>query len=425
MGMAEPLDSDAHKIFSKIHQTNDQVVIFGAGVAGEALFYVCKDFKVEVACFCDNNTNKTGKLLCGIPIIHISEIKKNWDQPIFLISAADIADVINQLDNLGYHKWYDSSQFLHSFDVHSHSLSVPSDFAEYVISTCSLCHQAFRNPNALFIRSVDIVITERCSLRCRNCANLMQYYKKPKNYPLKEVLRSLDALAGIVDSVNEIRVIGGEPLMSPVFMDVVRKLIEEPKFRRIIIYTNGTICPSKQNLSHMQHPKVLFFITDYGTLSKNIEPLKKRLDELKIERFVQPAQGWCECSSIRWHQRNEHERNEMFDNCCAKHTITLMNGTLYRCPFSANATTLRAIPENLKEHVQILSPSTQDRDTHTMRRNVMQFILRRQALQACDYCEGRPYGAGEIEPAVQTSHPMEYQTQPYSQKYAFQGGSDE
>ena len=32
---------------------------------------------------------------------------------------------------------------------------------------------------------MDVVITERCSLKCKDCANLMQYYEKPQNSDLE------------------------------------------------------------------------------------------------------------------------------------------------------------------------------------------------------------------------------------------------
>jgi hypothetical protein len=407
--MIDPPEDDVSEFFSQIQENRNQVVIFGAGVAGEALFHVCKDSGTEPVCFCDNNTYKTNKLLCGIPVRHISEIGKNLDHPVFLISAADIVDVVEQLESLEYQNWYDCSLLLQDFEVHRHTLSVPSDFAEYVISTCSVCHQAFRNPHGIFLRSVDIVITERCSLRCRDCANLMQYYMKPKNYPLEDILKSVHALSEIVDSVNELRVIGGEPLMSPVFTDVLETLIAYSKFRRIIIYTNGTICPSKQILRNLRHPKVLFFITDYGTLSKNLEPLKIRLDDLGIQQYVQPAQGWCDCGTVKWHKRDEHERMEVFRNCCAKHTVTLMNNSLYRCPFSANAENLHALPDSHEDSVCILNPPDQGRDLSLLNQDVLAFLSQQQPLHACDYCEGRPFGASEIEPAVQTPYPVEYQ----------------
>ena len=406
--MDDSLFAEAQNILSQVKAAGQDVAIFGAGVAGEALYHVCKDSGAAATCFCDNNTNKTGRTLNDIPVMHISEAAKVLQNPVFLISAADIIDVVEQLEGLGFKNWYDSVAFLRDFDVNRHALSTPGDFAEYVISTCVVCHQAFRNPEALFMRSVDIVITERCSLRCRDCANLMQYYRKPKNYALEDILNSVEALAASVDQINEVRVIGGEPLMNSAFASVVRRLIDEPKFNRVIIYTNGTICPSEERLRQIRHPKVLFFITHYGALSKNIERLTAQLEKFEIQHYVQVARGWSKCGTLNRHHRDENERNRVFADCCAKHLITLMNGRLYCCPFSANAETLGAIPRNPQDSVRILFPSGQDADASAVKREIIQFISRRTPLHACDICRGRPYGAPEIEPAVQAACPLPY-----------------
>jgi len=406
--MREKIPNKTKAVVAKILAANRTVVIFGAGVAGEALFHACNDAGINVAYFCDNNSNKTERELYGVPVIHTLKVSELVKEPVFLISAADIADVIEQLKSLGFNEWYDCIELLNNFDVNRHSLSAPPDFAEFVVSTGSMCHQAFRNPEALFMRSVDLVITERCSLRCQDCANLMQYYKTPKNYPLDDILNSIKSLSEIVDMVNEVRVIGGEPLMNPDFHVIIKKLIADPKFRHIIIYTNGTISPQKKKLSHLQDTKVLFLITDYGKLSRNIKSLTKKLQQLGIQHFVQPVQDWSACGSIHFHKRGENEKYALFNGCCSKHITTLMNGTLYRCPFSANATTLGAVPHNLEDEVSIPERSEDKQKMKTVRENALKLLSKKHPLKACDYCAGRPYGAAEIEPAIQVSSPLEY-----------------
>ena len=33
----------------------------------------------------------------------------------------------------------------------------------------------------LNLKTIDIQVTERCSLKCKDCSNLMQYYERPQN----------------------------------------------------------------------------------------------------------------------------------------------------------------------------------------------------------------------------------------------------
>ena len=42
------------------------------------------------------------------------------------------------------------------------------------------------------VPSLDIVVTERCSLKCESCSNLMQYYAKPKHIQTDTILLALE-----------------------------------------------------------------------------------------------------------------------------------------------------------------------------------------------------------------------------------------
>lgn len=39
--------------------------------------------------------------------------------------------------------------------------------------------KSLEEKDAVILNSIDFIVTERCSLRCRDCSNLMQYYKNP------------------------------------------------------------------------------------------------------------------------------------------------------------------------------------------------------------------------------------------------------
>ena len=43
------------------------------------------------------------------------------------------------------------------------------------------CEKYYDNAkDVLNLKAMDIVVTERCSMKCRDCSNLMQYYVKPQ-----------------------------------------------------------------------------------------------------------------------------------------------------------------------------------------------------------------------------------------------------
>ncbi len=392
-------------IIEKIKRENVPVIIFGVGIVGEVLYHACCNSGIKVECFCDNNINKTKKPLFGIEVAHTSILKTKYKDAVFLISAADIKDVVEQLKNLGYLKWYAGRLLLKDFDVHQHKFNAPMEFVEYAVATAILCHDSYLTPNKLFLRSVDIIITERCSLKCRNCSNLMQYYEKPADCDLKELMQTIDRFSAIVDEVNEVRVIGGEPFMNKDSHLIIKRLIDEPKVKKVVVYTNGTIAPRAEQIEYLKNNKVLFIITDYGKLSRNLNPLTEILQKNKIDFYAEKARGWTDCAKIMKQSRDVEQQKEIFRNCCAKNTITLSKGKLYRCPFSANADRLRAVPKIKDDHIDIFDKTIK---INEMKEKIRNFLLEKNFLESCDYCSGRSFEDPEIQPAEQIEKPIEY-----------------
>ena len=385
------------------------VVIFGAGIVGEVLFHACLRLGVKVVAFCDNNVRKTAVTKCEIDVLHTEQVPELYPDALYVISAADIQDVVKQLEALGCERWCPGSSLLKPFDLSLQTYSAPMDFVTYAVDTCILCHDSFLQPDKLFLRSVDVVITERCSLKCQDCSNLMQYYEKPVNYDVVEMFQSVEALCELVDEINEFRVIGGEPFMNREFDRVIRRLNQADNVKKVIIYTNGTIVPSRDKMECLKHDKVLLIITDYGELSRNLDTLTAKLQSHGIAHFVQAAQGWTDCSSIKKHGRSREQQNDLFDSCCAKNTTTLLHGRLYRCPFAAHAMNLNAAPNCSDDYVDVNNEMGACEDVQALKRRVIRFLYEKESLHVCDFCCGRSFDAPEIKPAVQTRTPLAYE----------------
>ena len=396
-------------VLDKISNSGLPVIIFGAGTVGEALFYACGEEGINVETFCDNNISKAGLRLCDVEILLASKLKTRYKDAIFLIAAADIKDVVEQLNALGYSKWHPSGLLLRDFDLSRYQFNASTEFVEFTVSTCLLCHDGYLNPDKLFLRSVDLIITERCSLKCRDCSNLMQYYDDPKDCDINDLIRSIDAFCAVIDGLNEFRVIGGEPFMNKEINLVIKRLIDEPKVRKIVIYTNGTIIP-RNHLECLKNDKVLFIITDYGALSRKLNELVLWLRENNIAYHILEVQGWSDCAEIKDHQRNDEQKREIFTACCAKNLITLSDGKLFRCPFVANAFRLRAVPDYKDDYINIIQGFRCDADIRGMKKSIKSFLLEKEFLETCNYCKGRALEApADLMPAIQIKKPLKYE----------------
>ena len=385
------------------------VIIYGAGIVGEVILKACQQTGIRVECFCDNNLNKTGQDKCRVPVVHTPTLPEKFPDAHILIAAADIQDVVRQLNSMGYDKWHDSSLLLRDFDIYQHEYTAPMDFVEYAVESGLLCHYGYMQPDKLFLRSVDIIITERCSLKCRDCSNLMQYYVGPVDFPPENIIEQLDRFMEIVDEVNEFRVIGGEPFMNKDFDKVIERLNAEPKVKKIVIYTNGTIAPKQEKLECLKNKKVLVLITDYGDLSRNLNNLSELCSQNNIAYYAQKAHGWTNCSKITKHERTNEQQMKLFNDCCAKNTFTISDGKFYRCPFAANADRLRAVPqfeEDNLDFIELLKSGTAVKD---IKHSFKKYLFEKEFLETCDFCNGRSFGDTEITPAIQAQKPLNYE----------------
>ena len=92
-------------------------------------------------------------------------------------------------------------------------------------------------------RTVDymrISITDRCNLRCRYCMPEM-----PCFLPRKELLSLEEILdicvCGARMGIRKIKITGGEPLLSPGCVELIRKLKEIPGMEKVTLTTNGVL----------------------------------------------------------------------------------------------------------------------------------------------------------------------------------------
>ena len=181
---------------------------------------------------------------------------------------------------------------------------------------------------------------------------------------------------------------------------VVEKLNSMYEIRKIVIYTNGVMFLRNEQIKYFQNDKVIFIITDYGKLSKNILKLKSQLEKNNIKFVIRKVDGWTDCSKIYKHNRSMEDNIKVFNECCAKNTFTLVDNKFFRCPFLANTNLLRAIPHDEDDYIDIFKEDAKKR--------LKEYTFDKTFFRGCDFCNGRPFEGEEIIPAIQTKVPLEY-----------------
>jgi len=321
------------------------IIIFGAGAVGMLLAKECRRRNIRIEAFCDErNISEFG----GMRVLSIEETRVLFPSARFLVATADVKAVIEKI-HFGKLLYKKTVKLLKNVRAEG-----------YDALCLANCIDANNNhSNKHFMKSLDLMITERCTLKCRDCSNLMQYYKNPKDISAVSVLNDLK---GVMEkyTIGEIRVIGGEPFLHHEYEKIIQALENNKKIKRIVIYTNGTVVPTRL----VGSKKVFVLITEYKDFSLKIPLVEEHLRSSGVPYQVQKPE-WTDCGKIEKHNRTHKENNKIYMDCCSKN-LTLSEGKVYPCAFSANLARLG-----------------------------------KKIYLGCDYCNGRPFNAQTITPAIQ------------------------
>ncbi len=233
----------------------------------------------------------------------------------------------------------------------------------------------------LYIKNIDLEITERCSLKCKHCFNCMQYYDKPKDIPLETIIWEMETLISALDGIGEIRVIGGEPFMNKELSKVIDFLNELPfEFKDgIRLFTNATILPTKVELESFAKSKSRFYISNYKIKRQKIFEFCDLLEQWGIEYEVHKLTSWYDPGQISRNNKNVEEMKRMYSHCWGRDCITLLNGKLFQCEIIANANQLNLIPDFPEDYVDL-------KQKEFLRERLDYFLNRMEYMKSCQYC---------------------------------------
>ncbi len=253
------------------------------------------------------------------------------------------------------------------------------------------------------VDTLDLVITERCSLRCKECSNLMQYFHDPHDADMERTMAAVRNLLEAVDYIHEVRVLGGEPFVNQSWHRYVEYLLTFSKVGNVVVYTNGTIMPRQEQMAVFADPRAVLSISNYSGLSRKKDMLIDYMERNEYFYRCGDVMEWVRCGTIERRERTEEELKDVYHSCCVSGCLSLKNEKLFACPFSGNAYALQALPASVHEYVELL-----DTDRDRIREELEQ-LQRKQYLKACAYCRGRPIGFSDIPAAQQAPRPLDYQ----------------
>ncbi|MEQ8176173.1 MAG: radical SAM protein [Syntrophomonadaceae bacterium] len=338
---------------------------------------------------CDDD--RAGESYHGIDIISSEDLAVHRGNNLLLGSKVFYQRYLRFLPGMTLGDWFFMSQLLRD----------PYERKGYE----NMMYRFFKRRRESFIvPGIELVLTQRCNLRCRHCANRMQYYASPHDYEEEDYLESFTRVMDAVDGVAGMRIIGGEPLLLPERIEkVIERFGSSDKIFCIDIPTNGTLLLKETTAAVLAGcPKATLLISDYGAPSRRVKELMTQLKGGKISHMLYPAHTpWFDMGDFACYERSGEETQNLYRACLSKEgCATLLGHELYLCPVAAHGAALGAVPRPGDEYVDL-------RDDTFLRERLFRFFKRKTHLQACRFCLG---GKIRVPRGVQAHHALPYQS---------------
>lgn len=381
------------KEFNKLFE-NKPIIIFGAGEIGKraVLRMEYLGVKKNIACLADNNSDKIGTFIEDIEVISKQEMKEKYQNARIAITVgnAEAAEEIKkELGNLGFEDFISRQALLHrfEFDGKREKALVYKD-GKYIL------------------RQIVVCVTERCTLKCKNCSQLMPRFLEPKDLDTDQVIESIQKLTDAITYVQDLTLLGGEPLMNkklPIICEAVGKLKQKGKIKFVNIVSNATIVPNEELLSVMKKYDIMIMFSDYGKLSVNMKNAQLACEKAGVQwRYAylggkneEKIEYWSEVGSLEKRNMTKEALDNKFKNCNSVYDCNMIyRGHYYFCSFSAFLAGL-GIMKNENNSFDLLGEYISKEE---MIEKFHAFMEKENTIEGCYHCDmhGRVPAAEQI-----------------------------
>lgn len=384
------------KSFGEAEDFSGKIIIYGASVYGELAYRGLERMGFKPDYFCDRAS--AGKQKFDIDIIHPDELDNFKDDSIIIASADYFWEIKEYLDSIGHNRYYDMEILLQQ-DFDREKLSPR---AIEMLDNPDIYIKTVNNPQAedkVHIVHMGLTVTEACTLKCKDCSFLMQYYQHPCNIDLEKYKYCFDRFLEVVDYITEVRPIGGEPFVNPDMYKVLEWYYNNSKIGSLDVYTNGTIVPNERTMEALKLPKVKVHISDYGAVnSERLDKLIDAFEKEKINYNIRKYDVWQVGGDLRCRNFTENQKREVFSKCFMTNCYSFIKDRFYGCARAAHGINMGATPDFAADYVDFSNDNISNEE---LKRQLISLTKHRDYLETCNYCDGFDNHVAGVKPAVQ------------------------
>ena len=183
-----------------------------------------------------------------------------------------------------------------------------------------------------YLQYIEFHLTNRCNLNCAGCSHFIPLIPQEEEINYDELKNDLRQLKELVYHISEIRIMGGEPLLSPHLQECCVYVRNLYPYANINIVTNGTLVErmSEELMQAIRTTGIRLDITCYPPVYDTYESVARFLKYNNINFKMDIRWGMCPVLHKDDNHRFKHDCTALLCEC-----YNLYNGFLYPCPLAA------------------------------------------------------------------------------------------
>lgn len=422
------IDKDREQVLNSIRKQlyAKKIVLYGAGAIGNTLKTILDKLNIKVEFFVDKKHEEIIEI-DGIPVREPQKLKEINDRGYLIIIcvASDVilhyreeihmvlekycplADIVESGRQLAYILKY----YLCSKEVEN---GKKLDLIEcincgYETRGCEICENYLRRKNCTlpdetvykkrkFEHFFGYILGNYCTLRCKNCNEMIPYYKERSFVDKEEVLKDCKHLIASCTFLPFMELVGGEPFLYPELEELVSELLKIKNLGYIKIFTNGTVIPEDSLCQLLKNERIVINLSNYtgavtGELLSCIYKTREKLEQAGISYISSYAKTWLDFNfNNKGESKEELQYN--FSNCNSANCHRLYRGILYHCHHQYAGIRLEKLSKNETDVIHIHKYTIEE-----LRKKCDAFE-ELSYIEACAYCNW-PFDVKEVPAAEQ------------------------
>ncbi len=271
------------------------------------------------------------------------------------------------------------------------------------VATCkrqsNIAYALYGNGEKVFINTLDVYLTQACSLSCKYCYIYENSYQKEKkkNFPTKRILKDVDLICDAASFIKRLVPFGGEPFLHPDIADIIGHMAEKKNVGTIDVISNGIFNQPDEVLTKLKYDHVKINVSNYNKAlpAKLIEIREdniRRMQELRLNVIVHnDTPQWRKPGLLNKNNFSAEELCKRKGKCAnfvnigenekdTTETMIVKNGMFFACQHCDTMYNLGVI-ENTGDALVLDGELT----GIALAREIKK-LINKSYYQACDYC---------------------------------------